>query len=277
MYIVFSLVDLSFVPYHIQFHSLPFLFLFYYYYYYYYYYSIFSIGYLTNLKHFDIASNLLTGTLPDTIKQLTNLVLLSTSGNNFSKQRVHDYFSNMPNLKALSMKGNNFTGTLPAFFGDINSLQLLDLDGNYLSGSIPTWYGLMTNLHALMLNRNELTGTIPKSLTQLKQLKVLLLDSNNLHGNANHICLSPVRPRLEHFVADCYTGKNEEVLPEIECRCCTLCCDDEDFDCNNKSWMIDNNSKAMLGYIRADYDFGLDEAPEDWSKKAREEAMAGSK
>ena len=33
----------------------------------------------------------------------------------------------------------------------------------------------------------------------------------------------------------------------------------------------------MLGYIRADYDFDVDEAPEDWSKKAKEQALAGSK
>lgn len=121
------------------------------------------------------------------------------------------------------------------------------------------------------------TGTLPKSMTQLTQLKVLLLDGNDIHGNANDICLSPVGLRLEHFVADCYPEKDEGDLPELECRCCTLCCSDENLDCNNKSWTIDNNSKGMKGYIRADYDFGLDEAPEDWSKKAREDAMgAGS-
>jgi LRR receptor-like serine/threonine-protein kinase EFR len=136
-------------------HSLPVFFFFFFFFFY----LIYSIGYLSNLKHFDIASNLVTGKLPDTIKQLTNLVLFSTSGNNFSKQTVHDYFYNMPNLKDLSMKGNNFTGTLPSFFGEINSLQLLDLESNQLTGEIPTWYGLMTNLHVLMLNRNYLTGT----------------------------------------------------------------------------------------------------------------------
>jgi len=204
---------------------------------------------------------------------------LSTSGNKFSKQGLQDYYSKMTNLKELSLKGNNMMGTLPNFFGEMTSMHLLDLDGNHISGSIPTWYGLMTNLHALMLNRNELTGTIPNSLTELQNLKILLLDGNDLEGSANGICLSPVGPKLEHFVTDCYSGKNDDEKPEIECRCCTLCCNDNNPDCNNKSWEVDNNSKykSMLGYIRADYNFDLDEAPEDWSKKAKEQALAGLK
>jgi len=91
--------------------------------------------------------------------------------------------------------------------------------------------------------------------------------------------VSPVGPKLEHFVTDCYPGKNDDKTPEIECRCCTLCCNDNDPDCNNKSWLVENNAKykSMVGYIRADYNFDVDEAPEDWSKKTKEQALAGSK
>merc|ERR1712066_977178 len=156
-----------------------------------------------------------------------------------------------------------------------SSLQLLDLDGNDLSGSIPTWYGLMTNLHALMLNRNELTGTIPDALTKLDKLKVLLLDGNNLTGSAKGICASPMGLKLDHFIADCYPGRSGVEPAEVDCRCCTLCCNDDDPDCNNRSWETDSFTKfKSIGYIEADYNFNLDQAPEGWSKKAKEEAMA---
>lgn len=200
---------------------------------YYYYHSFspnylflyYSIGYLTNLKHLDVGGNLLTGTMPDTIKQLTNLVTFSTAGNNFTSSLLYDYFSGMTQLEDLSLKANHLVGTLPQFLGDLTSLVLLDLDANDFSGTIPNDFGSLTNLHALMLNRNELTGTIPSVFKNLSRLKVLLLDKNNLKGTTNEICLSPLGMQLQHFITDCYPGKGgmDVSPPEIECRCCTLC------------------------------------------------------
>jgi len=233
------------------------------------------IGYLTNLKHLDVGGNLLTGTIPDTIKQLTNLVTFSTAGNNFTSSLLNDYFSDMTQLEDLSLKANNFMGRLPQFLGELTSLVLLDLDANDFSGTIPTDFGSLTNLHALMLNRNELTGTIPSALTNLSRLKVLLLDSNNLKGKTTEICKSPLGMQLQHFIADCYPGKGGMDIspPEIECRCCSLCCNDDDLTCNNKNWMVEKNYNALYGSMEdAYYLFGVEEAPEGWAQKAITEA-----
>jgi len=235
------------------------------------------IGYLTNLKHLDVGGNLLTGTMPDTIKQLTNLVTFSTAGNNFTSSLLYDYFSGMTQLEDLSLKANHLVGTLPQFLGDLTSLVLLDLDANDFSGTIPNDFGSLTNLHALMLNRNELTGTIPSVFKNLSRLKVLLLDKNNLKGTTNEICLSPLGMQLQHFITDCYPGKGgmDVSPPEIECRCCTLCCNDDDLDCNNKNWMVEKDYNALYGSMEdAYYLFGVEEAPEGWAQKAITEARA---
>lgn len=236
------------------------------------------IGYLDSLKHLDVASNQLTGSLPDTIQLLTNLVSLSTSGNKFSKQPMVDYFTSLTELQDLSMKGNSFTGTLPDFFAEMSNLRMLDLDGNELSGSIPTWYGIMTNLAVLQLNRNELTGTVPSQLGKMPLLQILLLDGNNLTGNTGEICAANAnanqqQQRLVHFITDCYPGKNGAAA-EISCSCCTLCCNDNNPDCNNKDWTSNYDPKSMYGYIRPAYEFSLDQAPEGWAKTAQEEAKA---
>jgi len=231
------------------------------------------IGYLVNLQHLDISGNKMSGTIPDTIQLLTNLVSLSTSGNSFDRQPLEDCFSPLINLKDISMKGNSFTGTLPDFFALMTSLRMLDLDGNELRGTIPTWYGVMPNLSILQLNRNELTGTIPTELSRLNNLKILLLDGNNLTGRTKEICNS-VGPNLSHFTSDCYPSMNSEAGPEVECRCCTLCCNDDNPDCNNYDWSASYNPTAKYGYLRPDYNFNLDQAPKGWRKKAEEEAMA---
>jgi Leucine-rich repeat (LRR) protein len=226
------------------------------------------IGFLTNLKHFDISMNGLTGTLPDTIQELTSLRYLTTSGNNFTEQPLMD-LSMLSDLQDLAMKGNNLIGNIPESLAMLSNLQLMDLDGNHLSGSIPTWFGLMGRLNLLLLNRNELTGTIPKELSNLHGLKILLLDGNNITGSANDICEAPIA--LVHFVADCYPGRDGS-RPEVECRCCS----DDDPECNNQAWTSNYDPKYQYGYIRQEYEYSLDQAPEDWSKIAKEEAQAPS-
>lgn len=228
------------------------------------------IGFLKNLKHFDISMNGFTGTIPDTIQELSSLQSLATSGNDFSQQPMMD-LSMLSDLRDLSMKGNNMIGSLPESLGMLTNLQLMDLDGNSFSGSIPTWFRLLVRLDHLLLNRNELTGTIPKELSNLHGLKVLLLDGNNLSGTATEICDAPIG--LVHFIADCYPGRDGS-KPEVECRCCTMCCSDDDLECNNKSWLSTYDPKYQYGYIRQEYTYSLDQAPENWSKVAREEAQA---
>jgi hypothetical protein len=230
------------------------------------------IGFLKNLKSFDVSFNRLTGTIPDTIKDLSNLQYLTTSGNNFSPQPLMD-LSGLSKLQDLSMKGNNLTGRLPGELGFMTTLQMLDLDGNHLTGSIPTYFGMMYSLNHLLLNRNKLSGSIPSQLSNLKSLKVLLLDGNDITGSARAICDAPME--ILHFVADCYPSQDGSG-PEVDCRCCTVCCSDDDPQCNNKAWTSSYNPKYEFGYIRQEYGYSLDQAPEGWSKKVKEEAMATS-
>lgn len=227
------------------------------------------IGFLKNLKLFDISMNILTGTLPDTIQELTNLRYLTTSGNRFSNQSMID-LSMLTELRDVSMKGNNLIGALPESLAELSNLQMLDLDGNSLTGTIPTWFGLMHSLEHLLLNRNELTGTLPEQLGNLKGLKVFLVDGNNFSGSAKAICDAPIS--LVQFVADCYPG-HDGSKPEVECRCCTLCCNDDDPECNNVAWTSNYDPKYQYGYIRQEYGYSLDQAPPEWSKDIKEKAQ----
>jgi len=229
------------------------------------------IGYLNDLKHLDISGNMITGTIPDTIQLCTNMVSLTTSGNNFEQQRLKDFFSPLKHLQDLSMKGNSFTGTLPDFFATMTNLRMLDLDGNLLRGTISTYYGILPNLSVLMLNRNSLTGTIPSELSLMNKLEILLLDGNDLTGGTREICDAK---ELSHFTSDCYPSMKSEAGPEVNCHCCTLCCNDENPECNDRSWTSSYDPKNRYGYIRPAYEFSLDEAPEGWQKKAAEAAKS---
>lgn len=233
------------------------------------------IGYLDKLQHFDISHNGLEGTLPDTIQLLTNLVSLRTSGNNFDPQPMMDFFKQMKNLKELGLKDNNFSGTLPRYFVNLVDLQSLDLEGNNLSGTISTFYGTMSKLNVLKLNNNKLTGTIPSQLSNLNDLKILLLNGNSLQGTTEKVCEAK-NQRLVQFTADCYPSFNNDSGPEVECNCCSLCCNDEEPECNEKvsgdfirNWSATHDSSH--GDIYSAYTTVLE--PGAWQDTAVEKAM----
>lgn len=233
------------------------------------------VGFWPGLKHLDVAGNHFSGTLPDTVQLLTNLVSISTSGNNFDPKPLQDIvLTQLTKLQDLSMKGNKLFGTIPAELSLLTHLRMMDLDGNQLTGTITTYLGTMDHLAILQLNRNQLTGTIPSELSRLARLQILLLDGNNLIGQTDGFCSSSKKQSLSHFTADCYPGPNG-AQPEVDCRCCSLCCNDENTDCNNKDWTASYDPKSMYGYIRPAYDFSLDKAQPGWMKKMQQEATLG--
>ena len=196
------------------------------------------LPFLQSLQHLDLSNNFLNGTIPDNMSQLTSLKYWSTSNNPFSStgQLVPD-LSRMSNLIVLSMKHNSLVGSVPDWVGELDKLKVLDLDTNALTGSIPSWIGIAGNLHHIMFNRNQLTGTIPTEIVRLQHLETLMLDKNSIVGNAQAICNTEatnnnIALELTHFTTDCYPGRHGE-KPEIDCRCCTTCCADDDLDCNN--------------------------------------------
>ncbi|KAH8944769.1 hypothetical protein BDL97_12G002000 [Sphagnum fallax] len=125
----------------------------------------------------------IVGTLSPAIGDLTNLVILSLTGNPGLTGPIPEEIINLGFLEILDLHDNNFNGTIPVF----NSwgLQELDLSGNQLTGPIPN-FGRMTWLQTIKLSGNQLSGLSPvfldsssTGLANLTHLTTLDL-SNNL-------------------------------------------------------------------------------------------------
>lgn len=69
------------------------------------------------------------------------------------------------------------------------------------------------------------------------------MDKNDLVGSTDAVC---TLPSLQVFVADC-------ALPEVDCPCCTKCCDDSDADCNKDLLLISYNPTWEDRYEKSDY------------------------
>ncbi len=137
---------------------------------------------LTNLQHLLLLRNKLAGAIPTSLGSLAQLQELSLS-QNLLTGGIPTQLANLAQLQYLSLSNNMLTGTIPAQLGNLPALQILDVSTNQLTGQIPAALGGLGNLEELLLANNLLTGGIPTELTGLTHLRRLVLANNKLTGS----------------------------------------------------------------------------------------------
>ena len=142
------------------------------------------LGNLTGLERIGLGGNQLTGDIPPELGNLAKLEYLDLSGNELTGTIPGKLagLGTSSRLEALLLGGNELTGSIPAELGDLVLLEQLDLSENQLSGEIPAELGSLTDLLELHLNNNGLTGEIPAGLGSLTALTVLDIQENQLTG-----------------------------------------------------------------------------------------------
>ncbi|CAN1838551.1 Probable LRR receptor-like serine/threonine-protein kinase At3g47570 [Linum perenne] len=167
---------------------------------------------LPHLENFDVAFNQFTGSVPPSLSNASDLVLLQIDKNNFTgsmpsmensnklsrfiisknslgsgKANDLSFLSslfNATNLEALDIEMNNFGGSLPHHLGNLSkNLKSLVIHNNKISGNIPSGIQHLVNLAEFWAYNNDLSGTIPSSVGNLKNLEYLDLSYNMLSGS----------------------------------------------------------------------------------------------
>ena len=156
---------------------------------------------------------------------------------------------------------------------ELGRLALLDtmmLNRNRLSGSLPDSFSGLIEIGKIMSPDNIYCFYFPESHLEFGRLvlyllilnplyfsttDILLLDANNITGNADSICYS-MAINTTAFSADCGTSS-----PEIQCSCCSICCEDSDPDCNNFDWRINLDGIWEYDYQRVVYSFSQEIMP----------------
>ncbi|KAI5065878.1 hypothetical protein GOP47_0018502 [Adiantum capillus-veneris] len=174
-----------------------------------------SIGDLTNLTNLDLSSNAkLGGSLPTEISNLKNLQRLFIQFCNLSGQ-IPTVIGNLTSLSYLGLTQNSLSGTLPDTIGFLSNLFWLDVSSNQLTGALPdsttspSGSGLdnLTNARHFHLENNSFSGTIPTSIfnTQM-QLIHLLLHNNMLTGNIPTAVGNLIHMEIMHFDSNALNG-----------------------------------------------------------------------
>jgi len=120
--------------------------------------------------------NAISGTIPDSLLQLSFLQDLNISNNQLSGH-LPENFSNLSRLESLNLSSNQLTGTLPQSFEQFKRLSRLDLHNNQLNGTISVIANLC-QLTELDISNNQFSGTL-YDLIGLPNIRTLNLSSNN--------------------------------------------------------------------------------------------------
>ncbi|KAH9571952.1 hypothetical protein CY35_02G120500 [Sphagnum magellanicum] len=133
----------------------------------------------------------LRGHLSAAIENLTNLQILTITGNPGLTGNLPSEIGSLTNLTVLDLHDNSFTGVIPNL-AQLKNLEILFLNGNAFSGSIEhVFQGLNTYYFTRVdLSSNQLTGCIPGLTTGLGNFSgfwgtLLNVSHNNIGGQFN--------------------------------------------------------------------------------------------
>lgn len=140
----------------------------------------------SSMEMLTMSNNDLTGTLPESIKDLKSIEVLWLGGNNLGGSLVSE-LGQLVTLKHLSLESNyredaagkrGFVMNIPTSFGALTNLESLSLADNALSGLVPMQMGGMESLRRLQLSGNFFEGQLPPSLGRLDLLQELDISFN---------------------------------------------------------------------------------------------------
>lgn len=187
----------------------------------------------------NLGFNNVSGSIPASITDLTQLTKLNLYSNNLSGA-LPTMLHNLTLLNYIDLADNNYSGTIPVSFGNIINLRTLFLDDNNLSGTLPS--GLAnTDLETLWLNQNNFSGCIPNNYEVFCDRDAnVRFDANPLlpgGGNYNNFCSTGYGGDFDNDgycggSVDCNDNSNQSYPGAAEL------CDGLDNDCDTQ---IDEN------------------------------------
>ncbi|KAK4285043.1 hypothetical protein QN277_001789 [Acacia crassicarpa] len=142
---------------------------------------------LKNLVSLKLRHNVLQGSIPNGIQNLTLIEDLDLSWNLFNSSIPHWLYS-LNHLKSLNLFWNNLHGTISYAIGNVTSMVTLDLSSNELEGSFPSSLSNLCNLRSVSFSNKNCNQQVFEILDIFLRcasntLETLSITSSKLYGH----------------------------------------------------------------------------------------------
>jgi len=183
-----------------------------------------EVGAFSNITEFSIARNpALIGTLPEEFFELTSLNDIRIFSNSLSGT-LSPAIGDLSMLTYLAMQENNFIGNIPTTIGNLVLLERWFVEENNFSGEVPSEIGNLASLAIWFASDMALSGSLPSEVSRMTSLETLYIDGNDITDGMNNFCTENFT--LNTFQADCLENSFPFEEAQVECSCCSSCCND---------------------------------------------------
>ncbi|XP_022746281.1 LRR receptor-like serine/threonine-protein kinase GSO1 [Durio zibethinus] len=155
-----------------------------------------AIGNLSSLTHLDVSRNGIDQEVSEIIESLSRcsldrLELLNIASNKLSGH-LPDQLGQFKNLAYLFLSRNSISGPIPFSIGKLPSLKLLDVSYNQLNATLPKSLGQLRNLEHLDISNNMLEGNLSEMhFSNLTRLRLFWASNNMITFKPNPSWIPP--------------------------------------------------------------------------------------
>ncbi|KAL8037785.1 hypothetical protein ABFX02_11G060500 [Erythranthe guttata] len=175
------------------------------------------------LRGIYLSQNKLTGEIPSTLSQCSQLRTVYLTSNSISGH-IPKEIGKLKFLRNVGLGGNNLNGVIPEGIGNLQNLVVFGIERNSITGALPLGglpreFGKLHQLEELLLQFNTLAGLIPSELFNMTNLRILALGANGFFGDLpTNLCSS--LPALEQLYLS--LGYMTGPIPESVGNCSKL-------------------------------------------------------
>ncbi|RWR93790.1 LRR receptor-like serine/threonine-protein kinase RCH1 [Cinnamomum micranthum f. kanehirae] len=177
-------------------------------------------GRLASMRELYLSNNNYSGTVPESLGQLSNLVSLKMSYNSLEGAISEAHFANLTRLEELDLSANSLVFNVSPQWIPPFQLKRIGLSSCKLGPQFPSWLQFQRNLSYLDLSHSQISDVIPNwfwnllsqvSYLNISQNLIRGLSRNNLRGQVP-FCLKDL---IYLFILDLSYNNLDGLIPDI--------------------------------------------------------------